>query len=91
MLIERPGGARFGGQTKSEVRMQKAECRGEERRAKARHKPTARSQKAKPGQEWRGGDADFDDGFGVGVRIYMRWRKEGVEGSRIQGVECNEN
>jgi hypothetical protein len=54
--------------------------------AKATHKPTAKSQKAKRALVWRRGDGDFHDGFGVGVRIYMRWRKEGVEGSRIQGI-----
>ena len=72
MLLQRGGDGGFRGQTKSEVRMQKAECRGEERTAKASQKAKVKSQKAKPKRGWRRGDADFDDGFGVGVRIYMR-------------------
>jgi len=57
---------------KSEVRNQKAECRSAERTAKGSQKAKARSQKPKPTLVWRRGDADFDDGLGVGVRIYMR-------------------
>ena len=45
--MQRGGDGGFRGQTKSEVRMQKAECRGEERTTKASQKAKVKSQKAK--------------------------------------------
>ena len=67
MLLQRGGDGGFRGQTKSEIRNQKAECRGEERAAKASQKAEVRSQEAKLALVWRRGDADFHYGFGVGV------------------------
>ena len=71
-LTQRRGDGGLGDRTKSEGRSQKAESRGAGRTPDASQKPEVKAQKAKSVQIRRPGDADFDDGFGVRVRIYMR-------------------